>query len=90
MSGKRDRNIPPGVLNAERRIIKNKTTGETVTFHKYGYETNGEFAEATIDCRPGGGPPLHYNTTYNESFEGLEGEATVYVGGLDKPQKVNP
>ena len=90
MPEKRDRNIPPGVLNEARRTIVNKVTGETVVFHKYGHETKGEYAEVTIDCLPGGGPPLHYHTSYNERFEGLEGEATVYAGGLDNPVIVKP
>ncbi len=88
MAQKRDRNIPPGVLDASRRTITNKTSKEVITWHKYGYETNGQLAEATIDVLPGGGPPLHYHTTYNEKFEGLEGQATLYVN--DKVVKLNP
>ena len=86
-TSKRDRNVPPGILNEARRTIVNKVTGETVFWNKYGYETKGELSEATIDCQSGGGPPLHYHTTYNERFESVEGRFTIFVG--DKVRHLN-
>ena len=87
---KRDRNVPPGVLSEARRTIVNKVTGESITWLKYGYETNGELSEATVDCNEGGGPPLHYHTTYNERFEAVEGQATIFVGDAKTPKRLNP
>ena len=77
MAGKRDRNIPPGVVDPERRIITNKVMQDRIHFHKYGYETNGEGLEATLWCKPGGGPPLHYHNTYKERFTAIEGDLVV-------------
>ena len=87
---KRDRNVPPGILNEARRTIVNKVTGETVVWTKYGYETKGELSEAIIDCLKDGGPPQHYHTTYNERFMPVEGECTVFLGDSQTPQRVNP
>ena len=85
---KRDRDVPPGILDESRRTIVNKVTGETVFWTKYGYETNGQLSEAMVDCKQGGGPPLHYHTTYNERFEAVEGQATIFVG--DEIRRINP
>ena len=87
-ASKRDRNVPPGILNEARRTIVNKVTGETVFWNQYGYETKGELSEATVDCQQGGGPPPHYHTTYNERFEGVEGRVTMFIG--DKAIHLDP
>ncbi|KIX05338.1 uncharacterized protein Z518_06210 [Rhinocladiella mackenziei CBS 650.93] len=85
---KRDRNIPPGIEDESRRTITNKNTGETVTWDKYGYETKGEKAIATAVCQPGGGPPLHYHTSYAERFQPVEGVLGVMLG--DKEVHLQP
>lgn len=86
---KRDRTIPPGIQDKSRRTITNKNTGETVTWEQYGYETKGESAMATATCQPGGGPPLHYHTSYAERFQPVDGELGVLLG--DKgPQHLKP
>ncbi|EXJ77059.1 hypothetical protein A1O3_10217 [Capronia epimyces CBS 606.96] len=77
---KRDRTVPPGVLDPARRTIINKNTGEIVTWNKYGYETAGEAGMATATCLPGGGPPLHYHTSYSERFQPVDGELGVILG----------
>ncbi|EXJ81699.1 hypothetical protein A1O1_07764 [Capronia coronata CBS 617.96] len=77
---KRDRRVPPGVLDSARRTICNKRFGEIVTWDKYGYETNGAEAVATASCLPGGGPPLHYHTTYAERFQPIDGDLSVMLG----------
>ncbi len=87
-TAKRDRNILPGMLDEARRTIVNKVAGETVVWKKYGCETNGELSEAIIDCTTGGGPSLHYHTTYNERFEAVKGQATICVG--DEVRHINP
>lgn len=76
----RDRNIPPGVKDEKRRVITNKNSGETITWTKYGYESDGTEASALLVCKPGGGPPTHYHTTYAERFEAVEGELGVMIG----------
>jgi mannose-6-phosphate isomerase-like protein (cupin superfamily) len=77
---KRDRAIPPGVLDEKRRTITNQNTGEDITFQTYGYESGGKEAAALLVCKPGGGPPIHYHTTYAERFEAVEGEVGVLLG----------
>lgn len=87
---KRDRNIPPGVLDEKRRTIRNKNTGETITWKTYGYETKGEKAVAELVCNPGGGPPLHYHTTYAERFEAVDGELGVTIGAKRETLRLKP
>ncbi|EXJ54651.1 hypothetical protein A1O7_09992 [Cladophialophora yegresii CBS 114405] len=79
----RDRTIPPGIKDHKRRSITNKNTGETVTWSTYGYETDGKEAAAVLVCKPGGGPPLHYHTTYAERFEALDGAGIGVLLGKD-------
>ncbi|KIW62383.1 hypothetical protein PV04_10563 [Phialophora macrospora] len=76
----RDRTIPPGIKDEKRRSITNKNTGETITWTTYGYESDGKEAAAELVCKPGGGPPIHYHTTYAERFEAVDGELGVLVG----------
>lgn len=78
-----DRTIPPGVADEARRTIINKQTGETITWTKHSYETNGESIEAILVVKPGGGPPLHYHTSYTERFEVLKQPLGVNLNGKD-------
>jgi len=89
MATKGDRNIPPGIDRPARRTIVNQATGETVTFEKYGCETHGEFTQAQLTCKPGGGPPLHYHNSYAERFRAVEGELGVALGD-DPPTHLQP
>jgi len=77
----RDRNVPPGVLNENRRTLTNQNTGESIFWKKYSYETDGKEAVATLVCRPGGGPPPHYHTSYAERFEAVDGDLGVMLNG---------
>lgn len=79
-TSKRDRNVPPGVRDEKRRTITNANSGETITWNTYGYESEGREAAALLVCKPGGGPPIHYHTTYAERFEAVEGEMGVLLG----------
>lgn len=81
MAPENDRSVPPGMRDAKRRIITNKITGETVHVVKYGAETNGEFSAGDVTCLPGGGPPLHYHTSYRERFTAVEGDLIVKLDG---------
>lgn len=80
-ASKRDRDVPPGILDEQRRTVTNKNTGEQITWEKYGYETKGEYSIGMIVCNPGGGPPLHYHTSYAERFTPIDGDAGVMVAG---------
>ncbi len=63
------------------RTVTNPVTGESVTFLVTGEETGGEYARVRCDVPAGAqGPPLHYHTTYAESFEVVEGRLDVGVG----------
>jgi mannose-6-phosphate isomerase-like protein (cupin superfamily) len=79
-SAKRDRTLPPGIKDESRRTIVNKNSGEIIIWKQYGVETGGKEAAAELTCSPGGGPPIHYHTTYAERFEAVEGEMGVLVG----------
>ena len=56
-----------------RRIV-NPELKETVTFIKTSADTNGIESVLEITLQPGGGNPLHYHTSYSETFTTLEGE----------------
>lgn len=89
MATKRDRNIPPGILDPNRRTIVNQITGERIELAKYGYETGGKTTEAFLWCKPGGGPPLHYHKTYAERFEAVDGDLIVKLGD-NPPRTLKP
>ncbi|KIW22394.1 uncharacterized protein PV07_12283 [Cladophialophora immunda] len=86
---KTDRNTPPGIKDEKHRTIVNKNTGETITWTTYGYESEGKEANAILVCKPGGGPPLHYHTSYAERFEAVEGELGVILGNRE-PMHLKP
>jgi len=53
-----------------------------VPFLVTGEETGGEYARVRCDVSAGAqGPPLHYHTTYTESFEVVEDKLDVLLGG---------
>ena len=81
MTAMRDRNVPPGIQDPSRRTITNRVTGEIIKVIKYGAETNGEYSEGEVTCLPGGGPPLHYHTSYRERFTAVEGDLIVELDG---------
>ncbi|HUX44366.1 MAG TPA: quercetin 2,3-dioxygenase [Terracidiphilus sp.] len=55
--------------------------GELMTFVATGEETGGAFFLAEICVTPGGGTPPHIHHREDESFQLLEGQLTVNVGG---------
>ncbi|PSR51862.1 hypothetical protein AHMF7605_28525 [Adhaeribacter arboris] len=57
-----------------RRIIVNPCLKESIIFVQTAAETNGAVTELIITLQPGGGNPLHYHTSYTETFTALEGE----------------
>lgn len=57
-----------------KKIIKNPILGDTVTFLKLASESGNEISELEITLVPGGGNPLHYHTSYTETFTAIQGE----------------
>ncbi len=66
--------------NLSRTVI-NPRTGEKVTFLKTAEETNGEYLLFRTDLPPKNGIFSHYHTEIAESFEGIDGELELIVGG---------
>lgn len=56
-----------------KRTIVNPVLQDTVTFVRTASETNGTVSELEIMLLPGGGNPLHYHTSYSETFTALTG-----------------
>ncbi|WP_158267429.1 cupin domain-containing protein [Adhaeribacter arboris] len=56
-----------------KRIIVNPCLKETIIFVKTAAETKREVTELIITLSPGGGNPLHYHTSYSETFTPLQG-----------------
>lgn len=57
-----------------KRTITNPILKDSVTFVRTAAETNGAVSELEITLMPGGGNPLHYHTSYAETFTAIEGE----------------
>ena len=56
-----------------KRTIFNPVLKDTVVFVRTAAETNGAVSELEITLMPGGGNPLHYHTSYTETFTALTG-----------------
>lgn len=56
-----------------KRTIYNPVLQDTVVFVKTAAETHGAVSELEITLLPGGGTPLHYHTSYTETFTALTG-----------------
>lgn len=68
-----------------RDTIVNPLTSEEVTFVLTAGETHGEKSVVEIRIGPKAtGPPLHYHSTFTETFEVLEGELTLRVGSTTR------
>lgn len=67
-----------------KRHIVNPVLKETVTFVKTAAETKGETTELEITLMPGGGNPLHYHTSYAETFTAVEGELELELAHRQK------
>ena len=72
--------LPPGMFDAHNRTITNPLIKDEVYFEKYSVETNGEYTKLNIKVSPGGGTPLHYHNTYNETFHAVTNDLGVEVG----------
>lgn len=65
-----------------KRVIANEVLGETVTFLETESESAGKHSRLLMTLEPGGGTPLHYHTSYEETYTALEGTL-----GLELPRK---
>lgn len=63
------------------RTVKNKVTGEQITFLETAEETNGRYLYIEVSLPPqGDGPPLHIHDQFEEEFEVVSGKLTVTLG----------
>lgn len=67
------------------RTIINPIIKDEVTFIRTSAETMGQCTEVMVTLIPGGGTPMHYHTTFAETFIATRGELTI---GLDKGRSV--
>jgi mannose-6-phosphate isomerase-like protein (cupin superfamily) len=79
---------PPGMRDPARRNLSNHTFKDYLTVEKYSCETNGEYTRFSGGVRVGGGNPLHYHTSYKETFIPSEGELGLEIGGIITVLKV--
>lgn len=64
-----------------QRTVKNKVTGEQITFLETAEETNGRYLYIEVSLPPqGDGPPLHIHDEFEEEFEVISGRLTVTIG----------
>ncbi|HEY9720387.1 MAG TPA: cupin domain-containing protein [Oscillatoriaceae cyanobacterium] len=62
------------------RTIRNPVEGIVATFHETARDTNGALTRIEFQVQPGGGPPLHYHTEFDEEIVALEGPLAVTIG----------
>jgi len=63
------------------RTIENSITGERATLLATGDQTNGEYVRIRNETIAGSqGVPMHYHTTFTETFTVLEGLLDVCIG----------
>lgn len=77
-----DNPLPPGMRDPARRHLANPVFKDYTTVEKYSRETHGEYTRFSGGVRAGGGNPLHYHTTYTETFILSEGELSLETGGV--------
>ena len=74
------RDLPPGLRDSARRTISNPLFKDEVHFIKYSQETNGEYSEVRITVGPNGGNPIHYHTSFAETFFAEKGRLGATKG----------
>ncbi|MEM7735867.1 MAG: cupin domain-containing protein [Deinococcota bacterium] len=62
------------------KTFKNPVNRDEVTFIEMASENNSEKTILDAVLFPGGGTPLHYHKTFDETFEVLQGELMVQAG----------
>ena len=62
------------------RTVTHKFTGEQVTFLQTAADTDGQLLHIEVKLPPqGDGPPLHVHDEFEERFEVIDGQLTVFV-----------
>jgi len=64
----------------EKRVFCNPKIKDKVTVLKTSEETNGEYILVEVELAVGGGVPLHYHTSFAETFIAVEGVVGIDVG----------
>ena len=67
------------------RTIEHPVIGEKLTFVRTADETGGEVTELIVELAPGGGNPLHFHTSFTESFTPLQGKLGLQLGQERRP-----
>ncbi len=63
-----------------QRTVKNKVTGEQITFLETAEEMNGRYLSIEVSLPPqGDGPSLHIHDEFEEEFEVISGRLTVTI-----------
>lgn len=63
------------------RTIHNAILKDVVTFVRTSAETGGTVSELHVTLMPSGGTPLHYHTSYRETFRVLSGHLGLELAG---------
>lgn len=71
-------------LPAAGDVVDNPTMGVRVTLQKTAADTDGEYVQAEVRLKPGGGPPPHVHPTQTVTAEVLSGELTMVVGDEER------
>jgi len=62
------------------RTIYNPVIRDTTTFIRTAAETGYQYTEAEVTLMPGGGTPMHYHETFEETFIVSSGTLTLQLG----------
>lgn len=82
--------LPPGMRDESRRAIFNPVNKDTAKFTKYSAETDGEFTEVEVTLAPSGGNPLHYHSSFTETFLAVDNKLHIRHGPEGTPAVLEP
>ncbi len=63
------------------RTIYNPVIKDTTTFIRTAAETGNRYTEVEVTLMPGGGTPMHYHESYEETFRVTKGELSLQLDG---------
>jgi quercetin dioxygenase-like cupin family protein len=75
----REPKVDASQLPAAGDTVDNPTMGVRVTLQKTAADTDGEYVQAEVRLKPGGGPPPHVHPGQEVMAEVLSGELTMVV-----------
>ncbi|MDQ8046430.1 MAG: cupin domain-containing protein [Solirubrobacteraceae bacterium] len=76
------------ITPASDRRLQHATVDEVITFIETAADTGGRRTLVEVDLGPGGGTPMHRHRRFQEVFEVLDGQLTVWLDG--KPSHLAP